>query len=290
MDAASKVRAWINRDDGRIFRVDNAPLSAPLAAGALLLLASLVAFQFSRLGAFSVALPAGGAFIGALLIALGIRRTWLQSRTELIIQTNLPSARGSAYALGAPEHPMHIPEEIRSALTAGEQVIWSGQPRQGLTLRGSDVFAIPFSLLFAGFSVFWMYAAAASGAPLPLVLFGVPFVLVGLFLVFGRFFLEAKQRAGTYYALTPQRIIIRSGVFTKTVKSLPLKTLRDLSLSERSDGTGTITFGAQHPMASMFGGMPGWPGMDQYLGPRFDRVPQARGVYEAIRKAQASAA
>ena len=75
MGAVAKVRAWINRDDGRIFRVDNTALSAPIAVGVLLLLASLVALQFSRLGEFSVALPAGAAFVGAALIALGIRRT-----------------------------------------------------------------------------------------------------------------------------------------------------------------------------------------------------------------------
>lgn len=183
---------------------------------------------------------------------------------------------------------MNIPEEIRSELVAGEQVIWCGQPRQGLTLRGSDVFAIPFSLFFACFSVFWMKSAAFSGAPLPFVLFGAPFVVVGLYLVMGRFFVEAKQRAGTFYALTPQRVIIRSGIFSRSVNSLPLKTLQELSLSERSDGTGTITFGTQHPMASMLGGMPGWPGMEQYLGPRFDLVPHARSVYESIRNAQAS--
>jgi Bacterial PH domain len=185
---------------------------------------------------------------------------------------------------------MNIPEEIQSELAPGEQVIWSGQPRQGLTLRGADVFAIPFSLFFAGFSVFWIHGAASSGAPLPFVLFGVPFVLVGLYLVFGRFFVEAKQRSRTFYAVTAQRVIIRSGIVSRSVKSLPLKTLHDLSLSEHSDGTGTVTFGAQHPMASMIGAMPGWPGMDQYLGPRFDLVPQARSVYESIRKAQASAA
>jgi len=185
---------------------------------------------------------------------------------------------------------MYIPDPIRTELTAGEQVIWAGQPRQGLTLRASDAFAIPFSIFFAGFSVFWMQGAAQSGAQLSFVLFGVPFVLVGLYLVFGRFFVEAKQRAATFYALTPQRIIIHSGLFTKSVKSLPLKSLQEVSLSERPDGTGTITFGAQHPMASMFGGMPGWPGTEQYLGPRFDLVAQARSVYESIRKAQAAAA
>jgi hypothetical protein len=185
---------------------------------------------------------------------------------------------------------MQVHESIRSELSAGEHVIWSGQPRQGITLRPSDVFGIPFSLFFAGFSVFWMYSAAQSGAPLPFLLFGVPFVLVGIYLLIGRFFIEAKQRQATYYAVTQQRVIICSGLLSKTTKSLPLKTLQDLSLSERSDGAGTITFGAQHPMASMFAGMAGWPGMEQYIGPRFDLVPQARSVYESIRKAQAGAA
>jgi hypothetical protein len=184
---------------------------------------------------------------------------------------------------------MQLSESIRAELSPGEQVVWSGQPRQGFVIRGSDAFAIPFSILWAGFAVFWLVSAAQSNAPLPFVLFGVPFVLAGVYIVFGRFFVEAKQRQKTFYALTPQRVIIASGLCSRTVKSLNLKTITELSLSERSDGTGTIAFGAQHPMAAMFGGMSSWPGAEQYLGPRFDLVPDARAVYESIRKAQASA-
>lgn len=36
----------------------------------------------------------------------------------------------------------------------------------------------------------------------------------------------------------------------------------------------------------MFGAFPGWPGVGQYVGPRFNLVPQAREIYEMIRKAQ----
>ena len=74
MGSASKLRAWVNRDDGRIIRVGNGTLSAPVAFGALLLLAALVALQFSWVGAFSAAWPVGIAFLGALLLAIGIRR------------------------------------------------------------------------------------------------------------------------------------------------------------------------------------------------------------------------
>ncbi len=184
---------------------------------------------------------------------------------------------------------MQIPEKIRAELGPGEQVLWSGQPQQGIVLRASDVFAIPFSLIWAGFAVFWLVTAMRSNAAPEFVLFGVPFVLIGVYIVIGRFLVEAKQRASTLYAVTPQRVIITSGLFAKKVKSLNLKTISDLSLSESSDGRGTITFGAQHPFAAMFGDMSSWPGAEQYLGPRFDLVQDARHVYELLRKAQAAA-
>ena len=183
---------------------------------------------------------------------------------------------------------MNDQSSIQSELAPGEQALWIGRPRSGLILRGADAFAIPFSLLWAGFAVYWLYSAAASGAPLPFVLFGVPFVLVGIYIVVGRFFVDARQREATSYAVTSQRVLIISGLFSRKVKSLGIKTLAELSLSESADGSGSITFGAQHPMAGMLGGLPGgWPGMDPYATPKFDSIPEVRKVYETIRKAQA---
>lgn len=184
---------------------------------------------------------------------------------------------------------MQIPEPIRGELSPGEQVLWSGQPRQGVVVRGADALMIPFSLLWAGFAVFWLISAIRANAPPFFVLFGVPFVLIGIYIVVGRFFVEAHQRANTYYALTQNRIIIVSGLVSRKLKSLNLRTISDLSLSQRSDGTGTITFGSQHPFASMFCGISSWPGAEQYLGPRFDLIVNSREVYELVRKAQGSA-
>lgn len=179
---------------------------------------------------------------------------------------------------------MQIADPIRNELSPGEQVVWSGQPRQGIVVRGADAFTIPFSLVWAGFSVFWVITAAESGAPLPFVLFGVPFVLVGIYLVIGRFFVEAWQRKRTFYALTPERVIIASGRFSRKVKSVNLKGLAELEFSERPDGTGTISFGPQPDVMARNGRRSPLP-----LGPRFDLIPQARSVYEAVRKAQAAA-
>lgn len=175
---------------------------------------------------------------------------------------------------------------IRAELAPGEQALWIGRPRGGLLLRGADTFAIPFSLVWAGFAVYWMYSAAATGAPLPFVLFGTPFVLVGIYMVIGRFLVDAKQREATTYAVTSQRVLIVSGLFSRKVKSLGVKTLAELSLAERKDGSGTITFGAQHPMAGMMNSLPGWPGMDQHSTPKFESIADVRKVYETIRQAQ----
>lgn len=147
---------------------------------------------------------------------------------------------------------------------------------------------VPFSLLWGGFAIFWEYSVITSKAPPFFWLFGIPFVLIGLHLIFGRFVLEAKQRARTYYAVTNQRIILVSGLFQRGVKSLNLRTLTDLSLSEGGSSYGSIFFGGGSPLSFMFRGLSSWPGMSSQLGPHFDQIQGARGVYETIRKAQQS--
>ncbi|XHS79026.1 PH domain-containing protein [Burkholderiaceae bacterium UC74_6] len=180
-----------------------------------------------------------------------------------------------------------LPDEVRRELSAGEQMLWSGRPRQGLVLRGADALMIPFSLLWCGFAIFWEYnAATAPNAPVFFALWGVPFVCLGLYIVFGRFFIEARQRTATHYAVTAERVLIVSGVFSREVKSLALKTLSDVSLRESSGGEGTITFGPQQAFAGMSFAMPGWPGSAKFMAPRFDLIQDAKTVYQIIRGAQ----
>ena len=121
---------------------------------------------------------------------------------------------------------------IQSELESGERLLWAGQPIQGIKLRGSDVFMIPFSFLWGGFAIFWEYSVIQNDAPFFFILFGIPFVLVGVYIMFGRFFIEAKQRSKTFYGLSNERVVIASGLLRKKVRSLNLRTLTDVSLSE----------------------------------------------------------
>jgi hypothetical protein len=135
--------------------------------------------------------------------------------------------------------------EIARELAATERLLWAGQPRQGIVLRPSDTFI----LLWGGFAIFWEATAILGGAPWFFALWGIPFVLVGLYLIVGRFLWDARRRSRTLYGLSDQRVIILSGGSSRKITSLNLRTLSDISLTEKSDGTGTITFGPTHPLA-----------------------------------------
>jgi hypothetical protein len=183
---------------------------------------------------------------------------------------------------------MNFPsEQIERELGPGERVLWSGQPRQGVYLCGADIVFIPFSILWSGLVIFWEYEVITSDAPFFFCLFGIPFVAIGLYLILGRFFVEARQRANTHYAVTNQRIIIVSGLFSREIKSLDLSTLSELSLSENGSNHGSIFFGGGSPFSFMLRGFSSWPGMgSQMFGPHFGQIQGARGVYEIIRNAQ----
>ena len=179
------------------------------------------------------------------------------------------------------------PPEIRSLLTSRERLLWNGRPKQGLLFRKSDAFMIPFSLMWGGFAIFWETTVIKSGAPFFFMLWGIPFVLVGLYMIVGRFFADAWQRTRTFYTVTNERILIVGGLFNRTVTSLELRTLPEMSLSLQDDDKGTLSFGEdQTGFGSTFGGR--WSQSNQKRPPQFEGIPDAAGVMARIREAQAA--
>jgi hypothetical protein len=175
--------------------------------------------------------------------------------------------------------------QIRQELSPQEELLWSGQPGKGVALRASDFMMIPFSLLWGGFAIFWEVMVIRSSAPLFMQLWGIPFVLAGLYMIVGRFFVDAWQRERTVYGVTNERIIIISTFFNRKVKSLNLQTLPEITFDEKSDGRGTITFGAVDRLAWLnttgFGRR-----RNQPVSPSFEVLAEAKKVYEIIRAAQ----
>jgi len=146
--------------------------------------------------------------------------------------------------------------QLRSMLDPGERLLWSGAPKQGVRLRASDLFLIPFSLFFLGFALVWEFFALGifnnsgqQSAPPPgfdlfaiiFPLFGVPFILVGLYMLVGRFFVDAHKRSRIAYAVTEKRLIFKTGSRSRTIG---LDAAEDMTVTEKPDGSGTIVFGS----------------------------------------------
>jgi hypothetical protein len=161
-----------------------------------------------------------------------------------------------------------------------ERVIWSGKPARGLRFSARDWLMIPFSLLWGGFAVFWEVSVFQTRAPGVFRLWGVPFVAVGLYLIAGRFVVDAWLRGRTHYAVTDRRVLIlRGGPFGSLV-ALGRDRLAEMRLSEGADGRGTIRFGQQAWLWGR-GGFAAWtPSLDPT--PQFIAIEGARGVFDRI--------
>jgi hypothetical protein len=177
---------------------------------------------------------------------------------------------------------------VARELSAGERLLWKGRPRGGLRLRDSDMFQIPFSLFWLGFAIFWEYSAlfavqrlGAAGWSGPV--FGIPFVLFGLYMAVGRFFADAKMRAVTEYAVTNRRAIIVSSLFSTKIKSVDLKSTQEITVDEKADRSGTITFGTMQNYGRGRSNMTFTGGSVQ---PAFEMIEDVRQVYDIIEQAR----
>ena len=176
-----------------------------------------------------------------------------------------------------------IENELQSILSKDEQLIWTGRPRQGVFFRGSDIFMIPFSCMWCGFAIFWESMATGHGAPFFSTLWGIPFILVGLYMTIGRFFVDAQMRQKTMYGVTHSRVIIKSGLFNSEIQSLYSKALPEIRIGQNKDGSGTISFGANDYRSVMTQGLI-WPGVKQQ--PKLDHIDNAQEVYNLIAEGQ----
>ena len=156
---------------------------------------------------------------------------------------------------------LDVKDKIDRELESGERVIWAGQPRKRLFLVKSVplmLFGIPFLCVAS----FWFYvgirgllrmlgAARDAGASVTYVhimmvvfaLFGVPIVLIGLWLVASPYWAQ-RRAARTLYALTDRRAIVwlTNWLGRIRVRSYPPEDLHHLVRHDRPDGSGDLIF------------------------------------------------
>ena|SRR2546425_4352019 len=185
------------------------------------------------------------------------------------------------------EEPVDVREVFGRELVPGEQVLWSGRPDPRRLLDATDVYVIPFSLLWGGFAIFWEILAIQAG-DLVGELWGIPFVLVALYLIAGRFLFRGWKRRRTTYAVTSRRAIIVSKGWNRDVTSIYLTSVLDIGRSVRPDGIGTIRFGSSSWLGNLRdrSGLPWIFSSKQPEVPAFEAIHDVDHVYQVILRAR----
>ena len=135
---------------------------------------------------------------------------------------------------------------MQPELLSGESIFWAGQPNPRVIFHKEDVALVPFSLLWGGFAIVWEAGAAgfwgagtrASTPPLFFMLWGVPFVVIGQYLIWGRFVYDGWLKRRTHYAVTNRRVIVLQNGWSRKVVSAYLDALPAIS----KDGASTLSF------------------------------------------------
>ncbi len=180
-------------------------------------------------------------------------------------------------------------EEIQRELTSGESIVWAGRPNTSVIFHREDLFLIPFSLLWGGFAIFW--EASVLGL-LPLFgkgdstsllfgLWGIPFLVIGQYLIWGRFLVAAWLKRRTFYGVTNRRVLtVQNGWGRKTASSY-LEAVPAILKEGGRNGIGSLRFSAIDPLSTGRRGNP-WMSMTVSGVPMFRDVDEVDAVYQLI--------
>jgi hypothetical protein len=180
---------------------------------------------------------------------------------------------------------------VAEELEPGEQLLWSGRPDYQRWFYPLDVLLVSFSVLWGGFAIFWETLALSSHTARDSVIFplwGIPFVVMGLYLMVGRFFVRRWRRRRTIYALSDQRAFAITPAWPRgeRVTSVWLGSYPPVDQRLMSKGRGTLWIGSVPGPQKWLAGDYGWPGAQRAAGNAviFSDIPDAAEVYARIRR------
>jgi hypothetical protein len=179
-----------------------------------------------------------------------------------------------------------VPFDIFSSeLSPGETIEWTGLPNAAVILHPEDWVAIPFSLLWGGFAIFWFLGASGiwhiwTNRPNQTfqyfgLIWGTPFVLVGQYMIWGRFVYSRWKKQRTYYALTNRRaLIVENRLRSRASSSAYFENISVVDKRARLDGIGSISFGGPIRVEWQ------WGRRNPPRPPTFDDVDDVDSVYQ----------
>jgi hypothetical protein len=146
-----------------------------------------------------------------------------------------------------------VSSKVQSELTSGETLLWTGKPNPSVIFHSDDLYLIPFSLLWGGFAIFWEAGAlgywgngSRNGTPsIFMAVWGIPFIVIGQHMIWGRFLYDAWLKKRTYYAVTNRRILVLQEGWNRKTSWAYISTIP--TVEREGSTTGTLWFGPKYP-------------------------------------------
>lgn len=186
----------------------------------------------------------------------------------------------------------NIREQFNGELMPDENIQWVGQPDPNVIFSKSDILLIPFSLMWGGFAIFWEATALSSTLSsknfttpdLIFPLFGIPFVLIGLYMIFGRFLHKKWKKQRTYYAVTDKRVLVLTKTLGSTIQAKSINNIETITKSVGHDGNGSLIFGDTPNLSAFNNFSMDFMQFNQSNAPAFFDIKDANSVYELVNR------
>ena len=100
-------------------------------------------------------------------------------------------------------------QDIIKKYLKNEQILWSGTPQNTPLLQRSDILLIPFTVIFGGIFIIYAIISALmmiAGQGIMFSLIGITALLIGIYIVFIRFWYRKKRISRQVYFVTEKRV------------------------------------------------------------------------------------
>lgn len=178
-------------------------------------------------------------------------------------------------------------------LNPHEKIVWTAKAGQGLIFRPMDIFyscigiigLIVCSILFYG--IFQSFDSLSFPENIFTGMFVLIFLGIDFYVLIGRYFADIMRRSKVVYAISDNRIFIRSGIFSKDIDIIEIHKLETLHLKQGSQNIGTILL-SRPPKKHWYHKRNNFPEMAGYDGIlKFEKIEKVHEVYKLLNQLQA---
>ena len=139
---------------------------------------------------------------------------------------------------------------VSNYLESDEKMLWSAKPIKKMKLLPGEKFNVILGLAWTAFAVAWLVISLNVAKDLPsgfsiekiLPAFGVPFLMIGLYLALLSPIAIIVSRKGIEYALTTKRVIILHCGKREKLFSYTYDRVKNLNFACDEEGNGYVTF------------------------------------------------